>query len=102
MRMAGLLLALSLLSGGAAAFQTVLSRRQQGGAALYRHTAPLTAWPWEQQSEAKDEEPPSEDNGTGGKKPGISMQGLVDLMALGAGAPNLGKFTGVDEETGES
>jgi len=30
----------------------------------------------------------------------ISMSGLRDLMALGVGAPNLGTFTGVDEETG--
>lgn len=30
----------------------------------------------------------------------ISMAGLRDLMALGVGAPNLGTFTGVDEETG--
>jgi len=34
------------------------------------------------------------------KKPGITMQGLMELVMLGAGAPNLGKFTGVDEETG--
>ena len=58
------------------------------------------AWPWEQQEDEQPKEPVSEDNGTGGKKPGIDLQGLVDLMALGAGAPNLGKFTGVDKETG--
>eukprot|EP00614_Pseudopedinella_elastica_P007428 CAMPEP_0172589378 /NCGR_PEP_ID=MMETSP1068-20121228/8138_1 /TAXON_ID=35684 /ORGANISM="Pseudopedinella elastica, Strain CCMP716" /LENGTH=149 /DNA_ID=CAMNT_0013384971 /DNA_START=107 /DNA_END=556 /DNA_ORIENTATION=+ len=34
------------------------------------------------------------------KKPGITMQGLIELVMLGAGAPNLGKFTGVDKETG--
>uniref|UniRef100_A0A7S2CPV8 Uncharacterized protein n=1 Tax=Octactis speculum TaxID=3111310 RepID=A0A7S2CPV8_9STRA len=34
------------------------------------------------------------------EKKGISFQGLFDLMAMGVGAPNLGKFTGVDEETG--
>jgi hypothetical protein len=34
------------------------------------------------------------------KKPGITFQGLFDLIALGAGAPNLGKFTGVDKQTG--
>ena len=33
-------------------------------------------------------------------KPKLTLQGLVDLMALGAGAPNLGKFTGVDKDTG--
>ena len=34
------------------------------------------------------------------QKKGISMDGLKDLIMMGAGAPNLGKFTGVDEKTG--
>ena len=55
----------------------------------------------EAEQEAKEESTAiPEDNGTGGKKPGITFQGLVDLIALGAGAPNLGKFKGVDKETG--
>ena len=34
------------------------------------------------------------------KKPGITWQGLSELVSLGLGAPNLGKFKGVDKETG--
>ena len=34
------------------------------------------------------------------RKGKITMDGLRDLVALGLGAPNLGTFKGVDEETG--
>mmetsp|Transcript_8387 Transcript_8387/g.25887 ORF Transcript_8387/g.25887 Transcript_8387/m.25887 type:complete len:146 (+) Transcript_8387:50-487(+) len=36
-----------------------------------------------------------------GERPArITMQGLMELVTLGLGAPNLGKFKGVDKETG--
>ena len=75
---------------------------QRISAARTSHASPfvLRAWPWEEQEAKEESTAIPEDNGTGGKKPGITFQGLVDLVALGAGAPNLGKFKGVDKETG--
>lgn len=35
-----------------------------------------------------------------GVKGQITFQGLMELVTLGLGAPNLGKFKGVDKETG--
>mmetsp|Transcript_58268 Transcript_58268/g.117076 ORF Transcript_58268/g.117076 Transcript_58268/m.117076 type:complete len:152 (+) Transcript_58268:52-507(+) len=43
---------------------------------------------------------PIDDGDEEKEKPGITFQGLIELIATGAGAPNLGKFTGVDKETG--
>jgi len=44
-----------------------------------------------------EEEPTSEVDDTYKKPAGITAQSLFELIALGAGAPNLGKFKGVDK-----
>uniref|UniRef100_A0A7S3NKU3 Photosystem II reaction center Psb28 protein n=1 Tax=Aureoumbra lagunensis TaxID=44058 RepID=A0A7S3NKU3_9STRA len=43
---------------------------------------------------------PPEKKGNESREGKITMQGLFELVSLGLGAPNLGKFKGVDKETG--
>ena len=76
------LLALSALAGSALAF------------------APTRAAPRQRAARAKPSNSEPEDEPD--QAPKLSWDSLKDLIMMGAGAPNLGKFTGVDEETGES
>ena len=75
------LLALSALAG-ALAFAPTAAR------AVPRHLA-VRAKPSNSAPEDESDQPPK-----------LSWDSLKDLIMMGAGAPNLGKFTGVDKDTG--
>ena len=75
------LLALSALAG-ALAFAPTATRP------VPRHLA-ARAKPSNSAPEDESDQPPK-----------LSWDSLKDLIMMGAGAPNLGKFTGVDEDTG--
>lgn len=42
---------------------------------------------------------PKEESGEGEKKKGLSLGGLVQLVTMGAGAPSLGEYKGMDGNT---
>jgi len=66
--------------------------------ALYRsRRPPALNWGPTGEKTSLEEEPNSEVDDTYTKPAGITAQSLFELIALGAGAPNLGKFKGVDK-----